>query len=667
MFSCLLTSPTLDPTPSPEARPPGRLLVAGVLLSLGLALAGCAGVSGQRGANGATGAASNGDSKPAPVGVLAVPKPGFFVPAEAFDKNGRLVQPIVADNLAPTASAAAQAQFKREVLVYDGSANRSYFSGGGLDGRFSAQFWVGLLAKYKFRYRAINDVEDIESAAPSVLVLPSTVVLNARERQAIVNFRARGGSVVATWLTGVRDEGGAWRGFGFMQSALGAKVEGYTGPTDQVRYLNIDGDTPLAHGLPAGVRVWTDRPKEWYPMLLSGAHSAGLITNWARDINDEKPRQVIVYEERRLGSGPPSRSVVLSWPERLWMSSDPRQFEAVSYGAVSWALRRPSAYLAHWPYPYRSAFTVMVYQADLVNDNDLPFAQLVEKTGLRATYYALSFEVGKSADGLRKLQARGHELGYLSDRGEPFEKLPREEQAERMKRMRDELAANKIVLAPNAGFYPIFFSYDKNTLALTLAGPYAHLVAHNGSTDGRAPFVVPPSEGVTRSGPPLIGLPHTQRGPEELSNELDDEEVLEIFKGELKASDQAAGLAVGRFPNQTLLSKELQQDLFDAVKARADHMWLASTSQLTAWWRERTRLRFELSGDISAAQLSVTVADGPPLQYPAAVVLTLPAPGSQLVISGGPSAQVQPVDEFRAAVVLKGLTPGVHTWQIRFQ
>ena len=168
-------------------------------------------------------------------------------------------------SLAPTASAAAQAQFKREVLVYDGSANRSYFSGGGLDGRFSAQFWVGLLAKYKFRYRAISDVEDIESAAPSVLVLPSTVVLNARERQAIVNFRARGGSVVATWLTGVRDEGGAWRGFGFMQSALGAKVEGYTGPTDQVRYLNIDGDTPLAHGLPAGCGSGRTGPRSGTP------------------------------------------------------------------------------------------------------------------------------------------------------------------------------------------------------------------------------------------------------------------------------------------------------------------------------------------------------------------------------------------------------------------
>jgi hypothetical protein len=625
-------------------------------LAAALLLSGCAGGGGGLGS-------------PKVVGIMGDVKPNFFVPAGVFDKDGKLVQPIAPDATAAPAASAPDAPFQRQVLLYQGAANRTFFAGSGLDAGFIGQLWQIFLTKYKFPFHVIDSAEAIDKAPPSVLVLPSMVVLTERERQAVAGFRARGGSVLATWLTGVRDDGGQWRGFGFMQSVLGAKVEGQI-VKDEIRFLNIFGDTPLVHYLPAGQRVWLARPKEWNVLSLSGGQPAAQIMDWSRTLDADQPfPTTLVFDERRPAGAPPSRSVVFGWSEREWLASDPKQMEAVLHNALTWALRQPSAYLAAWPHPYRSALTVNVVMADIFNDRDIPFAQRVEDAGMRATYFLSSADpdLGKSADTLKQLQGRGHELGYEDDKFEGFQGQPAATQAERLTNMRHQVADVGLSLASDAGFTAPMNSYDDTTVQQLMGQGFGFQIGYQAGTEGRLPYFPPLPAGVTRTGPPFVMMPLTQIGPEELLNDNEPGDVVKIFKNGLNFADQAGALSLVVFPNQTLLDKETQEQLFGTIKERAGHTWLTLTSQVATWWRERERVSFDLTGDTTAAELTVRVADGPALQQAAALVLTLPLPGSRLTVSGSPAVQVQPVDEFRSAIVLKGLAPGTYHWQLQFQ
>lgn len=637
-----------------------RHLGAG-LLACAIGLAGIAVASPEARAQ-----ATSGGEAPAAGGRDAAP-PNFFVPADAFDAGGRLARPIEPEPAAAVPAATPAAPFKREVLVYLGAANRAFFSGGGLDAQAVARPWEQFLLKYRFPSRGIATAEDIESAAPSVLVLPSAVVLTARERQAVAGFRARGGSVLATWLSGVRDESGAWRGFGFMQSVLGAKVEGHTGPTEEQRFLNIHGDTAVTHYLPAGQRIWLERPGQWYPLQLSGGHSAARLVDWSRAVAHEVPDAALVFDERRPAGGPPSRAVVFGWPERLWLAADAQRMEAVLHNALTWALRQPSAYLAAWPHPYRSATAVNVFMADVFNDNDLPFAQRLQEAGLRATYYVLGFDLDKSAPTLKKLQARGHDLGYQGDRYEGFKGQPPATQAERLRRMQQDVAAQGLTLAPEPGFMAPMDEYDPTTVGLLMGLPVGHLIGTSSETDARLPYLPPVPSDVTRTGVPFVVLPRTQRSIEELTTDHDNDEVVRVVGAELGVADRAGALTLLRFPNQTLLSADSQQAIFKALKAKSDRMWLTRSAELADWARERARIGFDLGGDAKAPILTVTVAGEQALRFPAAAVLTLPMPGQRLAITSGRTVPVQAVDDWRAALVLKDLPPGTHRWELRFE
>ena len=61
--------------------------------------------------------------------------------------------------------------------------------------------------------RARLNAEEIEKIPNyGVLLLPSVVALSQADRDAIKKFRQRGGSILSTWLTGVRTENGDWVG-----------------------------------------------------------------------------------------------------------------------------------------------------------------------------------------------------------------------------------------------------------------------------------------------------------------------------------------------------------------------------------------------------------------------------------------------------------------------
>jgi hypothetical protein len=557
-----------------------------------------------------------------------------------------------------------------EVLLYVSETTSTFLLSGGLDARVSTRVWEVFLRKYRIPFRVINSVEQLEKTQPGVLLMPSSVALSDREKQAVAGFRSKGGSVLASWLSGVRDERAAWKGFGFMEEVLNVKVAGNTQEDENDNFMIVHGDNPIVHSLAAGVRVWLERVDELYPLRLEGGYAAANIMDWSRTFVSGKASSVIVFDERKQSSGFLSRSVVLGYPERVWLSADPKSMEAIAHNALMWLLRQPDAYLSAWPSPYGSAFLMAVDVADVFVDADVSFSKMFEAAGGRATYYLLGDIAAKSLEVLNKLMNKGHEFGYLSDRFEGFRNQPVSTQTRRLDAMRKSIADAGIKMPADAGFRPPMESYDKTTEALVRERAFGHFVSFMDATDTRLPFLMQRGSGGGKAESSLVVLPRTQTGPEEWMEEGDPDEGLKFFLEELNLAEQMAGLSFVRVPSQSLMSSEQLEVLFTSLKSRNQRMWLATASQVSQWWLERDAVSARLEVGPSGPVLVVNQTGTKPMTQPAAVWVNLPKSASVLRLANTGVSKISPkvgsVDAWRASVLLEGLAPGEHRWSVQF-
>jgi Polysaccharide deacetylase len=570
-------------------------------------------------------------------------------------------------------SATPSASLEPQVVVYASPATKAYFSKTGIDGSINAQVWSIFLGKYQIPFQIVTAVDKLEATSANVLVLPSSVALSEREKQAIVSFRAKGGSVLASWLTGARDENGTESGHGFMEKALDVKVVGTTEADAKDNFMLPHGDSPVTHFLPAGTRIWLDRVKGLYPLRLQGRHPAADIMDWSRVPILGKESTTIVFDERVQASGRASRSVVLGYPEQLWLSADPRQLEAIAHNAVMWLLRQPAIYKAAWPYPYGSAMVMAIDTADVVTDADLANAKLLEDAGLRATYYVLSENVVKSANRLRRLKSAGHEIAYLGDSFNDFREQAPELQAKRLDGMRQTFATAELDLPPDVGFHAPMDSYDKNTQNLLKQRTFGYFLATMDVSEARLPFLA------TREASPdpakpvkdMVILPRTQDGPEASVDNCAPEIGIKAFLNELNLAHQMAGLLVVALPAKNELTDSQTADIFKDLSTRREKMWMATSQQVADWWRERERVAVQLESGDAAPVFTVTIAAGPPLLKAAAAFLNLPGRGVgvRLVARGSQEkpTRIVAVDAWRAALVLEGWQAGQYKWDVYFE
>jgi hypothetical protein len=595
---------------------------------------------------------------------------GFFVPSGTFSKSTNDSKPPGATAVSSTAANTPAAKLTTRaplVMLYASPSTNAYFATGGLDAKVSLQLWTTFLHKYKIPYQVLTSVELLEKAQPGVVLLPSLVALSEREKQAVIGFRAKGGGVLASWLTGVRNENGEWRGFGFMEDALGAKVVGNTEAQANDIYLMPYGDSPVTHFLPAGMRIWLERAKEWYPLRLKGRNQAAQFMDWSRTFAAGRAGSAIVFDERSLSSGPLSRSVVLGYPERLWLSADPKPTEAIAHNALMWLLRQPGAYINSWPFPYGSASLWNVEARDVITDNDVALAKSLEDAGGRATYFLLSESAGKSAKLLNKLQTRGHDLAYLGDRFDGFRGQSADVQSKRLDTMRSVVKGAGLEMPADAGFNAPTNSYDKITESLLHERAFGYFVASMDASDARRPFIDPRHADDTK---PMVVLPLTQRAAEQLLDDEDPAEGLAAYLDELELTEKMAGLSIVTIPNQSLLSNDELSGIFAHLKARRDRMWLATAGQVAKWWRERNRVSARLEpGDI-APQLTVTIKGEAPLMQAVTISINLPEAGNVLRLESrsklGKLPRVVHLDTWRSALVLEGMAPGEYQWDLFF-
>jgi hypothetical protein len=571
----------------------------------------------------------------------------------------------VAAERAPVVPAAPMIQ---RVQIYASPTTRARLTATGMDASESVRTWEVFLRKYKIPYQSVVSVEQLEKLQPGVLLLPSAIALTEREKQAVIDFRAKGGGVLSTWMTGVQNEAGESRGYSFMQDALDVKVVGNTEEQANDIWLIPHGDNPVTHNLPAGLRIWLDRVKPWYPLRLVGAHPAANIMNWGRTVVPEKPSTTITFDERIQPTGRLSRSVVFGYPERLWVSADPKMLEAIAHNTLMWLLRQPDVYVTAWPHPYSSAFVLAVDSVDPVAEVDLNFARQFEDTGGRATYYVLSEVAQESAEILKKIQARGHEVAFHGDRFKGFTDQSTAEQAKRLDTMQRELKAAGVDIAVNPGFHAPMEQYDKTTEKLLKERSFGHYVSSMDASETGLPFFAPGGAGIEKSANRLVVLPRTLGGPED--EDRNETKRIKEFLNELGLVNQMAGLAVVRIPNQSALGEAELGEFFGHLKTLSNGMWMATGGQVSEWWRERDRVSVNLESNALAPLLKVTISGDKPLRQAVTVWVNLPESRAavRLVSRNGYAKlpKVVRIDDWRNAVVLDGFAAGEYQWYLYF-
>jgi Polysaccharide deacetylase len=559
-----------------------------------------------------------------------------------------------------------------QVLVYASPTTTAYFSKVKVDSRVNLQVWTTFLRKYQIPFQVVTAVDKLEASSANVLILPSSVALSEREKQAIATLRARGVSVLASWLTGVRNENGGDAGYGFMEKTLDVKVMGTTEGEAKDNFMLPHGDNPVTHFLPAGTRIWLDRVKGFYPLRLQGRHAAADIMDWGRVPAFGKESSTIVFDERVQASGRASRSVVLGYTEQLWLSADPRQLEAVAHNSLMWLLRQPATYLAAWPHPYRSAFVMAVEMAGAVSDVDLAYAKLLEAAGGRATYYVVGENAAKNANRLNRLVTAGHEIAYLGDSYTDFTGHPEALQSRRLDTMRKMVKDSGVEIRPDAGFHAPMDSYDKITEKLLKAGRFGHLLTAVEASEARLPFFAPGQESVDPASghKALIVLPRTVSGPEDSVDNCQPEVGLKQFFNELERAEKMAGLSVVSISAKSDLTDAQSAEIYAHLSARRERMWLATAGQVADWWRDRARVNARLESGGTGFRLVVSVLAGAAFKQAPVVTINLPEMGStlRLVARGDPEKKqrVTQIDAWRSAVLLDGLAAGDYQWDVYF-
>ena len=558
-----------------------------------------------------------------------------------------------------------------QVWLYASLSSQAHLMKLGADPTTGTRIWENYLRSQKIEFARVTSDTDIDRIpSAGLLILASIAILSDAEKQAITQWRNRGGAILSTLQTGTYSESGELVGDGFMREMLDVQLAGDTQAEPDDTFLIVHGNSPVSHSLPAGTRLWVPRVPNQLPLRLVGQHDAAQVMNWSRAKVATLPSSGITYNERQMPSGQYSRTVTLGYSENTWLQSDPKLLGALTKDIFEWLQRKPSAYLGAWPHPYQSGFLLALQAGELLSDLEVEIAKTISSHKARATFYVHGGNAAKAVANIKKLQAMGHEIAYFGDSFEGFRGQPEATQDKRLADMQSQLAQARIAMPSPAGFAAPIDAYDALTQRLVISKKFDTFLSFSETTDASLPFIAsrtPDGWGET------VVLPRTLVGPEDGLDDGDPDESVDNFLSALDISVRSGSLSVVRLPSQTILTPDQRKRIFEKIAALRPHMWMASASQIAQWWRNREKVSVTLTPQAQAQDflLTVTAERTLKLQESFSIWINLPTPNSRVRLVALQKSQKLPqvieVDQWRAAVVVGAPPAGKQEWLLRFE
>lgn len=556
------------------------------------------------------------------------------------------------------------------VLLYASPDSARYLNSVGGNYEVLLKPWRNFFVQQRIPYQEVASIESLSPSAGGVLVLPSALAISDRERRAILQFRDRGGNILATGSLGPRDGSGEWVGYEFLRELLGVTITGEIPPDRDERHLNLFGDLPFSQSYGVAERIWLGKLGA-NPLRIRGGKTAGALTNWARTSGRENgfDNAAVLYDE--FGSDKRhARWVMLNFPEVTWeiQRNDVHRFLS---NALAWLDHRPSLYKGSWPSPYHAAHVIEM-DTEEGFQNALRFAAMMDTIEASATFYALTSVAVKFPEVVRQL-ARRHEIGYHADVHEGFRGQPEAVQAKRLDTMQAQMKSILGDTSAVTGFRAPTESYDKTTEDLLLQRGMRHHAADPNRTNARAPLFYPNAKEEWQRA--LVVLPRTQL--DDINLIRDGRNDRNLIRDEL-INDFNQVSRMGAFGLLSIHSQNFGDDsplaaampaFLAHVKNNREQVWVAPAGRIADWWRDRERLTYKVTATRSKLDLDVTLTGSEPMPA-VSLIVTNPTAKAALQVrpvkSNTALPLVKPIDDFRTALVFSEMRAGSYAYTLTF-
>lgn len=530
--------------------------------------------------------------------------------------------------------------------------------------------WRSYLRAQRISFREYSEPKQLEAVSGGVLILPSAVALDARERELIRNHLNRGGSVLASWATGARDGDGNWLGYDYVEKLFGIQVRGEVSPDGDESFLMPAGESPLNLRLPAGQRLWMGKVAE-KPLRLEAPRVAARYLNWMRARRPGMASGAVAYGELDA-NGRRGRWAMMGFAESSWEQIPP-DYNMMLDDLFAWLQRKPAVALANWPHPYRAANLIEMDTEHLFR-NATRFANDMARAGFTATFYSLTSEAVKHPMVVHQLSQR-HEIAYHAEIHVGFKGESEEKQSARLDRM---IADMHSLLGNNTtsrvtGFRAPTEGYDAITEKLLALKGLRHHAADPASTESRVPFVS--KHGPQTPGEALIVLPRAQRDDINfIEAGFTSEQIANGLIDDFDLARETAGLSLISIHTQLYepgshMSLAVPRLIAHAARHRKE-VWTASGTEIADWWRDRLRVNVKWTlNKVRQIELQVTVTGPREVRRVALLVMNPVAdllPGVRAQKVGNPLPRVEKVDALRSALVFDVLKPGHYSYLISY-
>lgn len=533
------------------------------------------------------------------------------------------------------------------------------------------QYWQNLLRRAGWAADVISDAQlEQDLSAYQVLVLPSAVCLNENQKNAIRTFLRGGKGVVATWITGTRDEKGKWLGWEFLQELTGADaLEISERPAPW--FISFAADSPLTTGLAAASRVQVVSPER-------AAATALQVDGYWSDyrlfpVDSKLPPNFLgsvlhtPYEQR-------GRVAWLGFQENSAVAggADKALLDSLLRNAVAWTAGDLVIGVAAWPAPYASA-ALLALNVETTRENASYAADALLRSDAKGSFYCIAQEVQQNPDLLQTLRRAG-EVASHGWRHEPLAGLGKF-------RLAYELFASRWVLQRRSGqyisgFVPSFDALPDRAVPALAATRYRYFV-----TGAQGNSVLPQTVVVSQKWGPwqreraLVRL--VRVGDDDLSlsplgvTGLEQDWIVQRLAADADIIHSLGGLYILSYHTQGLSAPEYVPVLTQLVKNwKGEAVWVATGDDLANWWLKRqhlrvaaspgadgvTKLKVEYTGKepIAGATVNIYPADDPAKLVLLPLKADEPAPGFRVDAEHG-----------RLQAQFERLVPGTYWYELR--
>ena len=551
------------------------------------------------------------------------------------------------------------------IYLYEAPSTVEHFAriGGNYENLLGS--WRNYFADQKRPFKPLKGVADLGKVKAGVLILASAVSLSGAERLAIKNFRDSGGSVLATWATGTRDEKGEWVGWAFLEELGASEIEPLKDATT-AKYLVVNGEMPVSHTHPAGQRIPMTKPAESL-LNMKGKNTAARLLNAVR-MNDQPNTgdAAVIYSEK---SQKTSRAVVFAFSESAW-ETKPFATQVLIDDVMQWLTHEVSVSKAAWPKGMQSA---QVIEMDVQEQpqNAQQFALDVRAADLPATFF-VSSRVAKEDPRLFALISDDFEIAYHGDSLLGFRGVDANSQRRRLGTMVSELKSTLPSVRGLIGFRAPSEDYDGITQSALAQMDIRYHATGGNVSEARLPLFAKTSE--TSDQESLLLLPRTQRDDLELiGTKLSAPQVAQRMIDDLTESSKNGALGWLTIRSQSMKKESVFSEAFaqylEHVKKIRRTVWFANAAQVHQWWRDRERIKFDSKFNGKRLDFNVTVTGDSPVKG-ASFVVMLPSkdskPNVQAIKVGVPMPKVVLIDEFRAALVFDETKVGNYNYTVSF-